>query len=154
MTIKLYLTLASERLAGTHTHPWGEEAESPTWEEAESPTRGEAERVQPEEHPKTRTWRGVESSKPEDQWKKLILSTYLSVLGPCCKNNFTSHITFFINSTGALILLCRFLPFCNLEDMHWCEIQLICFEVLGLIRSQSSLGSSCSRYILKLLLIT
>jgi len=46
MNIKLFLTLALERLAGTHIHPCGEEAESPTqreaksliWREAESPT--------------------------------------------------------------------------------------------------------------------
>lgn len=51
----------------------------------------------------------------------------------------------------ALICSCRFLHLCNLEDILWCEIQLICFEVLGSIQNQSSLGSSYSRYISKLL---
>jgi len=90
MNIKPFLTLASERLAGTPTHLYGEEAESIQSElkprvssprnRRESPAQGEAKRVQPKKKPR----------EPEDycrkaqDWKickrKLVLSTCSKVI--------------------------------------------------------------------------
>jgi len=76
MNVKLFLTLASEHLVGTHPSV-RREAKSPTWREAESPTRRITE---------SPTRRVAENPKLKDHLEKFVLSTCFSVLGPFCKN--------------------------------------------------------------------